>query len=119
MKKKAIDTMEDCDRWGPEVKDPANTTGMNTPIELTDAPKMEWIEMFRRKLDHYVNEFFDFYYDKGRKLEVSVVITKENNKSTHSEGYVYGADNDCKLFWIVEIGDKSKDEIQEEEIEKV
>ena len=75
--------------------------------------------MFKRKLDYYIEEFFDFYYDKGRRLEVSVVITKENNKSTHSEGYVYGTDNDAKLFWIVEIGDKSKDEIKEKEIEKV
>ncbi len=117
-KKKTIDTMEDCDRWGPEMIDPANATGLNTPVELTDATKMEWIEMFKRKMEHYVEEFFDFYMDKGRKMEVSVVITKENNKSTHSEGYVYGEDQEVKLFWIVQIGNKDKEEIQDQEIEK-
>ena len=74
--------------------------------ETENVENNELYEMFKMKIDKLFEDFFSFYKTRGRGMEVTVKITKENFGGLHKEETVF--DDKVKVIFLAEIGTKGK-----------
>lgn len=78
--------------------------------ELEKLPEKEkqkvLFELVRQKIMTLLDDYQNFYQDKGRKLQVIVRVKKENSADAFGENFVFS--NEMEVISMIEIGTKGK-----------